>query len=160
MLVPHAGYVAGFNVGQRVTPGKNVGVGRPRVRGLAQRVGAVVVDWIRSHRIVLYPVGAADGRPEVQERVHIDLVEEDAEAAADDHITGSPRVPGKAYARSEVVLVRREQGIDISPLNFEALTGYPHRQVLGAIVQRSEVFVAQAQRQVQVAGHLPVVLRE
>ncbi len=101
----------------------------------------------------------ADRRPEIEERVNVDLIEEHPEAGA--HHQSARRLISQARARREVVLIRRENRIHALSLNLQSLSGDEHSQILLAIgMQWAEVLVPQPQVEVQLRRNLPVVLSE
>src|ERR1035441_6180714 len=68
-------------------------------------VPAEAVDRVRPEGIVFQTVRGADRRTEIKERIDVDLIEENADAAA--HHEAAGRLVCKAEARREIVAVRR-----------------------------------------------------
>jgi hypothetical protein len=95
---------------------------------------------MRAHRVILETVRRADGRPEIEEGVHIDLIEKDAKTAP--HHKAGGGLISKAETRGEVISIRRKDRIDPSALHHQALTWNKDAKIFLAIaVQRSEILV-------------------
>jgi hypothetical protein len=108
---------------------------------------------VRTDRIILKAIRRADGRAEIQEWVHIDLIEEGSEAAAH-HQTGRKLVSA-AKSRREVFVVGRKDRIDTLSLDLEPAAFHEDSEVVCAIaMQRAEVLVAQAQVDVEFRSKL------
>src|SRR5581483_896341 len=137
---------AGRARAQGISTGDNAGkdllVCLPGIRSLPSDVFAVGGDWSRTKRIALYPLRCRNGRTEIQEGVHINLVEIDSKTAAQNQIATVSRLIGKAEARCEVVVVGWEDGVNSIPLNNQSSSRNEHRQVLFVTVQGTKVFIA------------------
>src|ERR1700722_4207867 len=128
--------------------------------GIIKACGGVTGDGRRTSWIVLKTVGVVR-RTEVQERIHVDLVIEDADSAAPNQVVPARRLIGEANPWSEIVLVGREDGADTIALNLDTSRGWnEHRQVLGGAVKRTKVVPAQAPIDVQSTRDLPCILHE
>ena len=105
-------------------------------------VPAVTVHGVWANWIILKPIGGADGRPEIQEWIHIDLIEEDAKSTA--HNQAGSGLVGESKSRRKVLVVGRENRIDTLSLDYEAAASHKNPEVVGAIaMQRTEVLIAQ-----------------
>ena len=132
--------------------------GLPVVGSLAEDISAIGGDGARTDGIALQTLRPCDGRPKIQERVHIDLVVEDANSPADDQIAAPFRLIGKAESGRKVIPVRRENGIDPISLDEQSLARDKHREVPVRTVKRPKVFVADAEIQIEIARDLPRIL--
>src|SRR6266496_4137119 len=130
----------------------------PVIGRLAEPVRAIRGNRESAERVALNPLRRRDGRPEIQERVQVDLVEENAYSAAHHEIGLPRRLIGEADSRRKVVLVRRENGVDPGSLNFKSHSRNEVRYVLSIAVERPEVFVAHTKIQIQFTSYLPAVL--
>src|SRR5262249_54746269 len=119
-----------------------------------QPIRAVGGNWVRPERITLNALGRRDGWTEIQERVHVDLVEEDSKAPTDDQVALLRGLVGEAEAGSKIVAVRREN----RTWDLQSLGGSENRDVVPVTGQRSKVFVTQAEIQIQFSGRLPSIL--
>src|SRR4029077_8407905 len=105
-------------------------------------IPAVVVDCVRSCRIVFQPIGRSIRRTIVQEWTNCGLLVEDAESAPHHDVVAMPRLISKTESWREVVFVRRVDGTDASSLDDQAPARYEDRKIVIAIVQRAGIFVA------------------
>src|SRR6266849_570837 len=116
----------------------------------------VVRDRVWPDRVILQTVGGVGRRPEIQERVDVDLIVENTEAPANDHVVlGLVR---ETQPRSKVVAVRRENVLDSIALDDQSLVGNEYSQIFVATVQRAEVFVTHSVINAQLLGPLPGIL--
>src|ERR1700751_1296850 len=95
-------------------------------------------------RIVLQTIGTADRWSIVQERVHVDLIVKNTNAALKYEVIPSGGLIGKTDARREIVLVRRKDGIDPVSLNGQAFAGHKHRKILVGTMQGTNILISQA----------------
>ena len=86
-------------------------------------IAAVVVDCVRTCRIVFQAVGRSIWRTIVQKRAYSGLLVEDADAAPHNENQLSPRLIGEAKSRREIVFVRREDRADASSLDDKPFPG-------------------------------------
>src|SRR6266446_2506971 len=137
-----------------------VGIRLPRVGRLIRSIGGVGGDRRGTGGIVLKPVGIIR-RPEVQERVHVDLVIVHTDSAAHDEVFPACRLISKAQAWSKIVFVGREDRADAIALNLDAAGGRnKYRQVLGGAVERTKVVPSQTPVEVESARDLPSILHK
>src|SRR5712692_10767387 len=137
---------------------KDLLVRLPGIRSLASHVCAVGRIRKRTYRVALEAARARNGRAEIQEGVHVDLIEEDANAAAHHQIACPFRLIGEADARGKVIPIRRENGADPRSLDEQSLPRDKDRNVLAVAMQRAKVFIAETEIQVQLLGKLPGIL--
>src|SRR5437016_8963928 len=71
----------------------------------------------RSDRISLQTLRGSDRWTEIQEWIHVDLIEEDANSATHDEVARTRGLIRKAQPRRKVVVARRKNGIDPSSLD-------------------------------------------
>ncbi len=138
----------------------------PGLRGLpiiAWQVGAVpsaiTIHGIRPDGIVFQAIRGVNGRPEIQERIHVDLIEVNPVAAANHKTVAG--VIGKAEARGEIVIIRLVNRVESRSLHHQAWADFKNTQIIPLIaVQRTEVLPTQSIIDIQLGGDLPVVLSE
>src|SRR5260370_25118855 len=86
------------------------------------------------------------------------MVEKDPKTAAQDQINTVGRLIREAEPRSEVVVVGWKDGVNSISLDNQSSSRNKHREVFFIAVQGAEVFVAQPEVHVQLAGQLPGIL--
>src|SRR5215469_4634299 len=112
-----------------------------------------------AHRIVFQPIGGTNWRPEIQERIHVDLIEEHAEAAANDE-AGAGRI-SESEARRQVVIIGMKDLPEVLSLHFQTLARNKFAEISRAVgVERSEVLPPQSVIDIELRGYLPIVLTE
>src|SRR5712691_695715 len=132
----------------------------PVIGSSSKIVLAICGDCRWTSRVVLQPIRGVRWA-EVQERVHVDLIVEDADPAANDQVFSARWLIGEAKAGGEVVLVTRKDVADAIALNLDATRGRnKDRKVLMAAVQRTKVVPAQPPVYVEPASNLEGILRE
>src|SRR5205823_7824958 len=92
------------------------------------------------------------------ERIQVDLIVENPQAASQHQVTSAAHPIGKPDARREIIAITREDRIGVHPLDDKSLPRNEVGNVFAVAVERPEVFVAQTEIQVQSLGHLPTVL--
>ncbi len=123
-------------------------------------VQAVVIDRMRANWVVLQAIRSANRRPKIEEWIHVDLIEKDANSAADNEILSVRWLVGEPDTRSEVVLVRRKDRIDAISLDLKSFPDHKHCQVFVRTVKRPDVLIAKTKVYVQLGGQLPLILSE
>src|SRR5207237_690938 len=132
--------------------------GTPVILSLSQSIRTVCRNRRRTKSVALDALRCGNGWAEIQERVHINLIIEDAYSATHDEVAFRCRLIGETDPRGKIVSIRRENGIDATPLDEESLPGDKHGDVLLVAMERPEVFVAHTEIQVQSFGCLPGIL--
>ena len=115
---------------------------------------------MRACWVVLQTVGRRVGGRIIEKRTYAGGLIKYADSATHYQITFFVRLICKAKSGRDVVPVRRIDGIDAGALDGKALVGDKDREVLIAAMQRSSVFVSQAEIHVQLARYLPGILPE
>src|SRR5256885_647298 len=133
--------------------------GTPVILSLSQSIRTVCRNRRRTKSVALDALRCGNGWAEIQERVHINLIIEDAYSAAHDEVAFRCRLIGETDPRGKIVSIRRKNGIGATPLDHEARTRDKHGDVLLAAMERPEVFIAHAEIQVQSLGRLPGILK-
>ena len=132
----------------------------PLVRCLAAEVRLPGRDRRGTEGVALNPLRGRDGRAEVQKRIHVDLIVEKSEASAHHQIAFGAHPIGKPDARREVLPVRGVDPVCVHTLHHKSLSRNEVGDVLARAVERPEVFVTQAQIEVELAVDLPTVRQE
>ncbi len=102
---------------------------------------AISRNWRRPGGVGFQTVSIV-GRPEIEERVHVDLVVVDTDAAADDQIFTFCRLVGKAEPGSKIVLVPRKDRTNAIALDLDAAGGDEDGEVFAVVVEWTEVVPA------------------
>src|SRR5437588_6711855 len=105
-------------------------------------VSLVVIYSGWPYRILRQAVSSRPSRPQVEERVHIDLVVENSDSSSYNQIPVRCRLVSKAEAWRNIVMVGRENRTNAISLNEQTPVRSKHGQVLGQAVEWSDVFVA------------------
>src|SRR5208282_5050469 len=113
-----------------------------------------------TERIVLQTIGKTAARPEVQERIHVDLIVEDPESATYHQIAPGKRLIGEPNPRCEVIFVWRENGTNLTALNLQAIGRSIDREILAVAVERPKIFVANSVCEGEPLVELPAVLHK
>src|SRR5438270_6052447 len=131
-----------------------------RIRLPREGPGTIVGDRRRPARVVLQTICSGASRPEIKERVHVDLVEEDADSAAHHEALARGGLVSKAKPRCKVVAVGGENRVDAIALDQQAAIRRKDCQVLIHTVKWPNILVAQAEIDIQFASYLPGILAE
>src|SRR5207237_1087239 len=119
---------------------------------------AVCGDSSWTDRVALQALSRSNGRPKVQERVHVDLIIVNADSAAYHEITAPLRLIGEAESRRKVIPVWWKNGVDPISLDEQSLPGYKDREILLVAMERPEILIAQTDVKVELASDLPRIL--
>src|SRR5439155_8698297 len=130
----------------------------PIIGSLTKSISTVCGNRRRTKRIALDALGCSNGGAEIQEWIHIDLIVEDANSAANDKIALRVGLISESDSRSKVVSIRREDGINATSLDQQAFPRDKHGDVLLVAMERPEVFISHAEIQVESLGCLPRIL--
>src|SRR4029077_20063467 len=118
--------------------------GVPIVISLSKPVRAVGGNGRQAKWVALNPLGGRDLRTEVQERVQVDLVIEDAKSTPHNQIALCCGLISKAEARGKVVLAGVEEWM-APVLDHKAFSGNKVRDVVFLLgMHRAKVLVADA----------------
>jgi hypothetical protein len=123
-------------------------------------IPAVVVDRVRTGRIVFKAICRGIWRAIVEERANGGLFVEDADSTPHNQVTLGLGAIGEAESRRKIVPVRRVDGTDAGSLYCKGSPGYKNGQVPIAIMERTTVFVAKAEIKRQCWFQLPRILPE
>src|SRR6516164_852590 len=122
-------------------------------------IPAKTVDGVGANRIVLQTIRGADGRTEIQEWIHIDLVEENPDSTA--HHEAGGGLVCEAESRCEVFVIGRKDRIDTLSLYQKPTALHKNSEIIGAIaVQGAEVLITQPQVYIELRSNLPGIGRE
>src|SRR5215469_4172669 len=111
--------------------------------------GIIYGDLRGTSRVVFQAVRSPIRGPEIEERVHVDLVVVHADPATDYQISLGGGLIGETQARRKVILVGIKQGADTCSLNDQTPARDEDRKILAAVVRWTEVIPAEPQVQVE-----------